>query len=492
MSRVDIVDQLYRRMYNNKTVEFDQIQAPAPLAYFFTPTDIGDLHYIASSNKLAAKVDLKYKYIREIMTRRGFKKLASGTNRVVYKFMEDQRIVVKTAFDTVGLTDSPSEFYNQQFLKPYCTKVFEVTPCGTVGLFERVHPISSKEEFLSVADDIYDIIINHLIGYYVLDDIGTKSYMNWAVRAGAHPVLCDFPYMFQVDGAKLICNKADPFSQYGFCGGEIDYDDGFNHLVCKKCGKHYLARDLQKAADGLDNGILITDKKGDIRMKVTVVKGEKTIQTIDTEKSSSTYRRPAKSDKRKNVPYKTPYERREEKRIPIFNVTSTTSGIIETPDIVEEKPVVEVKMNVTETKKTQESVQPKITPHVSTGKSIKDFVEDNSKYNQKTSISDQPIVEAIASKVTPAETEEVSDNDVEIISENEDIDMQTEQSIDTVIEHILNKVSGNEDGYVVDSKEVVDTIIPPEDEDRDEEEDIPEEEAEVVEDQEEDDTLGEY
>lgn len=487
MSRVDIVDQLYRRMYNNKTVEFDQIQAPAPLAYFFTPTDIGDLHYIASSNKLAAKVDLKYKYIREIMTRRGFKKLASGTNRVVYKFMEDQRIVVKTAFDSVGLTDSPSEFYNQQFLKPYCTKVFEVTPCGTVGLFERVHPISSKEEFLSVADDIYDIIINHLIGYYVLDDIGTKSYMNWAVRAGAHPVLCDFPYMFQLDGAKLICNKADPFSQYGFCGGEIDYDAGFNHLVCKKCGKHYLARDLQKTVDGLDNGILITDKKGDIRMKVTVVKGEKIIQTIDTEKSSSTYRRPTKNDKRKNVPYKTPYERREEKRIPIFNVTSTASDIVETPEVVEDKPVIEVKMNVTETVKTQQNIQPKIKPHVSTGKSINDFVEDNSKYNQKTSISDQPIVEAIASKVTPTETEEVNNTDIEVINKDEDIDMQTEQNIDTVIGHILNRVSGNEEGYVVDSKEVITTTTEPEDE-----ADCVTEEVYIAEDQEEDDTLGEY
>lgn len=489
MSRVDIVDQLYRRMYNNKTVEFDQIQAPAPLAYFFTPTDIGDLHYIASSNKLAAKVDLKYKYIREIMTRRGFKKLASGTNRVVYKFMEDQRIVVKTAFDSVGLTDSPSELYNQQFLKPYCTKVFEVTPCGTVGLFERVHPISSKEEFLSVADDIYDIIINHLIGYYVLDDIGTKSYMNWAVRAGAHPVLCDFPYMFQLDGAKLICNKADPYSQYGFCGGEIDYDAGFNHLVCKKCGKHYLARDLQKTADGLDTGILITDKKGDIRMKVTVVKGEKTIQTIDTEKSSSTYRRPTKNDKRKNVHYKTPYERREEKRIPIFNVTSTASDIIETPEFIEDKPVIEVKMNVAETEKTQETMQPKIKPHVSTGKSINDFVEDNSKYNQKTSISDQPIVEAIASKVNPVETVEVNDTDIEVINKDEDIDMQTEQNIDTVIGHILNKVSGNKEGYVVDSKEVVTITAEPED---DNGEDVSTEEIDTTEDQEEDDTLGEY
>lgn len=474
MSRVDIVDQLYRKMYNNKAVEFDQIQAPAPLAYFFTPTDIGDLHYIASSNKLAAKVDLKYKYIREIMTRRGFKKLASGTNRVVYKFMEDQRIVVKTALDSVGLTDNPSEFYNQHFLKPYCTKVFEVTPCGTVGLFERVHPISSKEEFLSVADDIYDIIINHLVGYYVLDDFGSKFYMNWAVRAGAHPVLCDFPYMFQLDGAKLNCNKADPFSQYGICGGEIDYDDGFNHLVCKKCGKHYLARDLKKVVDGLDNGILITDKKGDIRMKVTVIKGDTEIQTVDTEKSSSTYKRPQQRNKRGQVvSTKTPYERRQEKRIPKFNVKTTTSKIIEIPDeeVVEaslemvEKPVVEVKMPTPDPVPVYESKQPpKINAHVNNaGKDIRDFVEDDSKFNQNTSVSDQPTVEGIISKDKLTETEEVNNTEVEV---NEDIDMRTEQIIGTVIENALRKVSGTEEGYVVESKQVVATL--------DEDEEIPE------------------
>ena len=455
MSRVDIVDQLYRKMYNTKTVEFDQIQAPAPLSYFFSPTDVGDLNYIASSNKLSARPDKKYKYIKEIMARRGFKKLASGTNRVVYKFMEDQRIVVKAALDSVGMSDSPNEFYNQYFLKPYCTKVFEVTPCGTLGLFERVHPISSKEEFLSVADDIYDIIINHLIGYYVLDDFGSNYYMNWAVRPGAHPVICDFPYMFQLDGAKINCNKADPFSPYGICGGEIDYDDAFNHLVCKKCGKQYLARDLQKSRDGIDNGILITDKEGDIKMKITVTRGKEEIQTIDTERSSGTYKRHQKRDPKtgKFIPKMTPYEYREAKRTPIFNVTTTPAK--EEEKYEKDGTVVQLPKGTMNTVKKEEEKTPKMKPVVSAGKNISDFVEDSNKFNQKTSVSDQPTIEGLVpDNKQDTQVEEEIKEDIK----EEEVDMSTRNAIDTIVNEALRKVSGEDEDYVAESSKVIRTL----------------------------------
>ena len=42
------------------------------------------------------------------------------------------------------------EYQNQFLIKPFCTKVFEVSPCGTVGIAERVEPITSKAEFISI------------------------------------------------------------------------------------------------------------------------------------------------------------------------------------------------------------------------------------------------------------------------------------------------------------------------------------------------------
>ena len=420
MSRIDILDQLYQHDRSSRIDDFNKITAPAPLSYFFTVTDVGDLRTIATSNRYAAKPDLKYKMINQIMNRRGWKIFASGTNRAVYKFMEDQSILVKTALDSVGMSDTPNEYYNQRLIGPYCTKVFETTPCGTIGLFERGHPISSREEFRSVAGDVYDIITQHLVGEYVIEDFGSDFFMNWVIRKGAYPVLCDFPYVFKLDGAKLYCNKPDPSSPTGCCGGEIDYDDGFNHLVCKKCGKRYLARDLKKAAEGKDNGILITDRKDEIAMRVKIVKGNEVIQDVDTDSTTDTYRRRTRVDKHGNVVNKmTPYEYRQAKRVPQINArivvdhdqtmddttAETTQNIqkdnyvgdasstvvsnevgdndkVNSAETQTEAASEELEKVQTKTTKTKKEQKPKTTKRRTT--------KADKEYNQKTSVKDQP------------------------------------------------------------------------------------------------------
>ena len=80
------------------------------------------------------------------------------------------------------------------------------------------------------------------------------------------PVLIDYPYVYELDGAKLYCNKPDPTSVSGTCDGELDYDDGFNTIRCTKCGKTFKAIELEKKIK--DNEIIVDDK-GEIKMKVT-------------------------------------------------------------------------------------------------------------------------------------------------------------------------------------------------------------------------------
>ena len=172
------------------------------------------------------------------------------------------------------MNDNPAEFKNQFLLKPFVTKVFEVSPCGTVGLFERVDAIMSREEFLSVADDIFALITKFFVGKYVIDDFGTWYFLNWGIRKnGAGLVLLDFPYVYELDGNKLYCNAPiDPFHRDIKCGGQLDYDDGFNNLICTRCGKHYQARDLAKAEK--DQLIIVGGKK---TMKVKVKVGSEVI-----------------------------------------------------------------------------------------------------------------------------------------------------------------------------------------------------------------------
>lgn len=181
MAKANVLDLLYTKSKSPLEFDFDRLIAP-PLLSLVTYQDIYELNRIATSVKLSGKIEEKYRLIDNIMTRRGFVKLHAGTNRVVYKFLEDQRFVAKIAVDKVGLGDNPAEFKNQFLLKPFVTKVFDVSACGTIGLFERVNPIMSREEFVSVADDIFNLLTKFFIGKYVLDDIGCHYFLNWGVR----------------------------------------------------------------------------------------------------------------------------------------------------------------------------------------------------------------------------------------------------------------------------------------------------------------------
>lgn len=271
MANVNVLDIMKTRLITPLEFEFDRLQIP-PMEYFLSYQDVQALHSIATSVKLSSNIKMKYKMIDDIMRPRGFKRFAAGTNRVVYSYLEDTSFVVKIAVDRVGMQDNPAEFRNQQYLKPYVTKMFYISPCGTVGFSERVLPIKNKEEFKEIASDVFDLLVMKILGEYVVEDIGTKYFMNYGVRPGYGPVLLDYPYVYPLDGKKLFCTNILPDSGC-ICDGEIDYDEAFNNLVCTKCGKKYLACELR---DENANNRSINIKGGNT-MKVSIMYGDKVI-----------------------------------------------------------------------------------------------------------------------------------------------------------------------------------------------------------------------
>jgi len=275
MARADILKKLYSKKISPLDFHFDNLMA-YPLLSYITIQDIQALNKIATSLKLASKPKLKYQEMDNILNPKGFKRMTSGTNRAVYKYLEDQTIVLKVALDKVGMSDNPNEYKNQMLLKPFCCKVFEVSPCGTVALVERVNPITHREEFKQVASDVFDLITEKIIGKYVLEDIGVKFFMNYGIRDGFGPVLLDFPYVYELDGSKLICNNYDPVSNT-ICGGTIDYDTGFNFLHCEKCGKQYLAQQLQK---DIENNFVFVEKGECHKMAIVIKRGNEVIKEI--------------------------------------------------------------------------------------------------------------------------------------------------------------------------------------------------------------------
>lgn len=270
MAKIDVIDILKAKKMSPMEFNFDSLWLP-PMQCYLLPQDVEALRQIATSIRLSAKIEQKYSMIDQIMKARGFRRFSGGTNRVIYSHLEDPRFVAKIAVDKVGMQDNPMEYKNQFLLKPYVAKTFYTSPCGTVGFAERVLPIKKAAEFKEIAGDVFDIIVYKILGKYVVEDVGTKFFMNWGIRAGCSPVLLDYPYIFKLDGRKLYCNNVAPDTGIP-CNGEIDYDPGFNHLVCTKCGKMFLARDLQD--DSIENKIII---KGGTHMKVVIREGGKIV-----------------------------------------------------------------------------------------------------------------------------------------------------------------------------------------------------------------------
>ena len=81
--------------------------------------------------------------------------------------------------------------------------------------------------------------------------------MNIGIRVGFGVVIIDYPELFELDGKKLYCNRpVYPNTKFPVCGGLIDFDAGFNTLICTTCGKEYPASALQKARE---NKLLIIE-----------------------------------------------------------------------------------------------------------------------------------------------------------------------------------------------------------------------------------------
>ena len=253
MRNSDIAALYFRRRLEDGGFDWEHFTHP-PISSYISLPEIQYFDYIATSAKLAGK-SKRYKIdmMSEVLRPKGFIYMTAGTNRVVFRNDYDQSFLLKIGFDATGINDSMREFHNQEVLKPFVPKVFDVSSRGTVGLIERVHPILNRAEFMSVAGQIFDILNKKILGKYVLEDIGTDFFKNWGLRDGFGPVLLDFPYLYEIDGSKLVCNK--PLPDGTRCQGLIDYDEGFNTLVCELCGRRHTAKSLAK-----NNGAILITK----------------------------------------------------------------------------------------------------------------------------------------------------------------------------------------------------------------------------------------
>lgn len=227
---------------------YDSLQTRYPLSYYLTNQDIAYLYRCAMSPSLNCDVKEKYHLIGELMRNRGFELIGGGTNRRAYRCTFED-LVIKIATDQVGFTSNLREYPNQNVIKPFCTKIFGTDYNGVVSMSEQFIPFKTVEEFQKYSQDIFDILYfklrNNDIG---MEDVGTRSFKNWGLRNGFGPGMLDFPTMYVLDPTKRFCRN---IVNGQMCGGTLDYDEGFNVIVCSECGRTHFVRTLAKK-DGED------------------------------------------------------------------------------------------------------------------------------------------------------------------------------------------------------------------------------------------------
>lgn len=274
----NLISVMYGGTTDLNSFKWDQMTT-VPILSLMTTQDIDYIRKLILSPKYSGDTKYKLDKIDDVMHFRGFTKFAGGTNRVVYIHPAAPNAVFKVAIDSIGIGDNPAEYRNQAILKPYCCKVFECSPCGTIASFERVYRITTFKEFYEIADDYFYILSRRILGKYIMEDIGINYFMNVGIRIGCHPVILDFPYLYELDGKKLQCqNQLDDGT---ICGGEIDYDDGFNKLICKKCGRIYRAKDLRKDPDKSRIVVIGAGEKEYTDMRNVITAGNRVIRVFE-------------------------------------------------------------------------------------------------------------------------------------------------------------------------------------------------------------------
>lgn len=370
------IDFLTAKITEKKTLSdnfFDLMYGP-PVRAFFTPEEHNYIKSIVYKNRN----DYKIKMLNAIMKSKGFSRLSGGTNRMVYRYLDDPSFVLKIAIDRVGMNDNIAEFKNQRWLKPYVCKVFDTTDDGLMATIERVIPITSKEEFKAVQEEVFYLITTKLIGRTVAEDIGKNYFRNYGIRPYWGVVLLDYPYIYKLDGNKLFCTHINPDTGVR-CTGIIDYDDGFNHLFCRKCGTRYLAVDLE---DKNPDNDIINARGGKYPMKVRIVMSDGSF--IETLNSSSSIYSENKS--------KTPVDRTL--RPVVVDRDPVTGEVVKRYDTeVEKKPVKEEKV-------------PEIVPETKVEKVEEETVVKIAESVEITNIDGNTDIVTHSTEETPEETKE--------------------------------------------------------------------------------------
>lgn len=172
--------------------------------------------------------------IISILNEYGFTEVGCGTNRIVVKDTDNSDIVFKIALDHRGNVDNFSEFRLSKEV-PKITNIAVADTYDNNGLIliSEFCPTMTSDDMYEYHDEVMSQL-NILKDYYILNDVGPKSFKNWGFKridGNDIPILIDYAYLTSMENVTR--------NRCGKCGHKLLYSEDFEYLECKKCGTIY-------------------------------------------------------------------------------------------------------------------------------------------------------------------------------------------------------------------------------------------------------------
>jgi hypothetical protein len=249
-------DDPIKKIIDMMVKEYDSWTAP-PVSYFLSPDDLATIEKYALSPYYTTHPKEKAKDLDELMSKRGFRFIRGGTNRRFYEHVLIPRVGMKLATCNVGMKNNIDDIKNQDILKPFCTKIFDVARyangyySGVAEVVEAGVPVTCMDELKPYWEQLFFMfefkIRKDDIG---IEDLGLRSLTQYCIRPNFGVIICDFPTMVVIDRSKCFCTKTiDRGGIKTLCGGTIDYDGTYSYMECCKCHQKYSIQSL-KAKNG--------------------------------------------------------------------------------------------------------------------------------------------------------------------------------------------------------------------------------------------------
>ena len=233
----------------------------------------------------------KLKMVKDIITERcpRLRYFNRGTNRFAFIDILDDSYIFKIGHTMEGENATKNEFATQDILKPFCTRIFDISEDGIFSTCERVQRYE-KDAYAERFDEI-KYVLQEVMSRCVVDDAGLLTFNNWGIREGFGPVILDYARCYRLVDKYVRCNHKKSNGEY--CDGIMQFDTTFSYFRCPKCGQtcHIsMARGLQQIEyHSLHNKFLdysISKAMTDIKhldLHIKVVKGDEVL--YDTEEA---------------------------------------------------------------------------------------------------------------------------------------------------------------------------------------------------------------